>query len=81
MDIDGRIYAKEQQIKLIDNILHSLCVIELNDNGRVYLKKIKEELSTKLHDLKYKKELQNNKEPKPRKRLKLGYTESIENPW
>jgi hypothetical protein len=81
MDIDARIYAKEQQIKLIENILNSLCVVELNDNGRAYLKKIKEQLIEKVNDLRYLKASQNNNGVRPKYRFKFGLTDSIRNPW
>lgn len=45
---DAKIYAKEQQIKLIDSILCNLCSIELNSDGRKYLKKIKEKIQKDL---------------------------------
>ena len=48
----SKIYAKEQQIKLIDNILCSLCSIELTSDGRKYLNKMKEKIQKDLDQLK-----------------------------
>jgi hypothetical protein len=48
----SKIYAKEQQIKLIDNILCSLCSLELNSDGRKYLKKMKAKIQKELDLLK-----------------------------
>lgn len=81
MDIEARIYANEQQIILIDNILKSLCIVELNDNGRIYLKRIKGQLDEKLNDLKYLKATPNDEEQKPKYQFKFGISESIKNQW
>jgi len=51
---ESKIYAKEEQIKLIDNILCSLCSLELNSDGRKYLKKMKDKIQ---HEIDYLKQL------------------------
>ena len=51
MQRNAKIYAKEQQIKLIDNILCNLCSIELNSDGRKYLKKIRNKIQKELDGL------------------------------
>jgi hypothetical protein len=45
MDREKEIYAKMEQIRLIDVILNSLCTTELSKEGRIMLKKIKKRLS------------------------------------
>lgn len=45
MDREKEIYAKQEQIRLIDVILGSLCTMELSQEGRTMLKKIKKRLS------------------------------------
>ena len=45
MDREKEIYAKQEQIRLIDVILGSLCTMELSSEGRTMLKKIKKRLS------------------------------------
>ena len=50
---DSNIYAKEQQIKLIDNILRSLCSLELSADGRKYLNKMKQRITIEIVQLKY----------------------------
>jgi hypothetical protein len=52
MTVEAKIYAKEQQIKIIDNILCSLCSLELTADGRKYLKKMKARISKELDYLK-----------------------------
>lgn len=49
---DAKIYAKEQQIKLIDNILCNLCSLELTSDGRTYLKKMKDKIQKEVDQLK-----------------------------
>lgn len=53
MNTNSRIFAKEQQVKLIDNILCSLCSVELTSEGRKYLKKMKQRILTEIVQLKY----------------------------
>ncbi len=45
MDREKEIYAKQEQIRLIDVILGSLCTMELSSEGRTMLKNIKKRLS------------------------------------
>lgn len=52
MMTEVKIYGKEQQIKLIDNILCSLCNTELNSDGRKYLKLTKEKITKEIEYLK-----------------------------
>ena len=49
---EKEIYAKQEQIRLIDMILGSLCTMELSDDGRTMLKKIKKRLSLEVLILK-----------------------------
>lgn len=49
---DKELYAKQEQIRLIDAILASLCSIELSNDGRKLLKKIKKRLSLEIIMLK-----------------------------
>jgi len=52
MDKEKEIYAKQEQIRLIDVILGSLCTMELSSEGRTMLKKIKKRLSLEVLILK-----------------------------
>lgn len=52
MDREKVIYAKQEQIRLIDVILGSLCTMELSKEGRTMLKKIKKRLSLEVLMLK-----------------------------
>lgn len=52
MDREKEIYAKQEQIRLIDIILGSLCTVELSNDGRTMLKKIKKRLSFEILILK-----------------------------
>jgi hypothetical protein len=52
MDREKEIYAKLEQIRLIDVILGSLCTMELSKEGRTMLKKIKKRLSLEVLMLK-----------------------------
>ena len=36
-----QIYAKDQQLIIVDNILNNLCPSELSNDGRKYLNKLK----------------------------------------
>lgn len=71
MTRESKIYAKEEQLKLIDNILCSLCSVELTSEGRKYLKKMKQRINTEVVQLKYMESQQlnepafsqNNKKP------------------
>lgn len=58
---EAKIYAKQQQIKLIDNILCSLCSIELNSDGRKYLKRTKEKISKEVEYMKREQESERSK--------------------
>ena len=49
---EKEIYAKQEQIRLIDVILGSLCTMELSNDGRTMLKKIKKRISLELLILK-----------------------------
>ena len=49
---EKEIYAKQEQIRLIDVILGSLCTMELSKDGRTMLKKIKKRISLELLILK-----------------------------
>ena len=79
---ESRIYAKEQQIKLIDNILCSLCSLELTTDGRKYLKKIKDKISLELEHLKEfeedKKQVENYQSFM---NIKLKLPDSLKTPW
>jgi hypothetical protein len=55
MTAEAKIYAKEQQIKIIDNILCSLCSLELTADGRKYLNKMKARINKELEYLKLQK--------------------------
>jgi len=48
MDKEKEIFAKMEQIRLIDMILGSLCSMELSNDGSVLLKKIKKRLSLEI---------------------------------
>ena len=48
MTTEAQIYAKEQQVKLINTILGSLCSIELTRGGRSYLEKLKTRIENEL---------------------------------
>lgn len=79
---ESRIYAKEQQIKLIDNILCSLCSLELNTDGRKYIKKLKNKLSTELENLKILEEQKGNGEEAPSLLgFKFKLPDSLRAPW
>jgi len=52
MKKDKEIYAKQEQIRLIDVILASLCTVELSNEGRILLKKMKKRLSLEIIMLK-----------------------------
>ena len=52
MDREKEIYAKQEQIRLIDVILSGLCTMELSNDGRTMLKKIKKRLSLEVLILK-----------------------------
>jgi len=79
---ESRIYAKEQQIKLIDNILCSLCSLELTADGRKYLKKIKGKISLELEHLKELEEDKKQVEPfQSFMNFKLKLPDSLKTPW
>ena len=48
MTKETQIYAKQQQILLVDNILDNLCPAELTTDGRKYLKKMKDRIKDDL---------------------------------
>ena len=50
---EAKVYAKEQQIKLIDSILFSLCSHELSPDGRKYLKKVKQKIAAELLQMRH----------------------------
>jgi hypothetical protein len=52
MTKETQIYAKEQQILIVNNILGNLCHFELNNDGRIYLNKIKARIKEDLLRLK-----------------------------
>ena len=63
MTLESKIFAKEQQINIIDNILCSLCSLELTSDGRKYLKKMKERINRELDYLKLQEANKNQVEP------------------
>ncbi len=81
MTIENKIYAKEQQIKLLNNLLYSLCSTELNSDGRIHLKKIKEKIKTELVDLRFRKALNNKREVVKPNGHKPTFSEVIKNLW
>lgn len=82
MKRESRIYAREQQIKLIDNILCSLCSVELNSDGRKYLKKIKEEYLQELEQLKtLEKESEAGAAIEPFRGFRFRFPHSLKAPW
>lgn len=82
MTRESKIYAKEQQIKLIDNILCSLCSLELTSDGRKYIKKLKSKITSELDRLKAaEEEKQNGEEYTSLLGLKLRLPESLKSPW
>lgn len=81
MSRELQMFAKEQQLKLIDNILRSLCIIELNSEGRKYLKKIKKEINKELDDLRSLKVVQNNNLAARPNGFKFRFSEAIKNSW
>lgn len=79
---ESRIYAKEQQIKLIDNILCSLCSLELTSDGRKYIKKLKSKLTKDLEFLKeIEKQAQNGEDYPSLLGIKLKLPDSLKTPW
>ncbi len=52
MEREKEIFAKTEQIRLIDLILGSLCSLELSNDGRTLLKKMKKRLSLEIVILK-----------------------------
>ncbi|MCF8379581.1 MAG: hypothetical protein K9H49_08405 [Bacteroidales bacterium] len=81
MTIESKIYAKQQQIKLIDNILCSLCSIELTSEGRKYLKKMKERIE---NDLAILQEINFNNDSEsggPKQGFKLKFPEALKVQW
>ncbi len=82
MTRESRIYAKEQQIKVIDNILCSLCSLELTNDGRKYLKKMKDRIKG---ELEYLRSLEINDSQNDQiqilRGLKLKLPDSLKVPW
>jgi len=60
MTTEAQIYSKEQQIKLINTIMGSLCSIELTRGGRSYLKKLKARIENELITLRELEKIQHN---------------------
>jgi hypothetical protein len=81
MTNDAKIYAKEEQIKLIDNILCSLCSLELTSEGRKYLKKMKQRVSAEIVQLKYIESDQISQPIIPRKSKKTRFQNTLKNAW
>ena len=81
MKLDARIFAEEQQIKLIDSILDNLCIVELNDNGRQYLKTKKRQINTVLIDLKSLKALKNKNKAHKLNGNKSRLSKSMKSLW
>lgn len=79
---ESRIYAKEQQIKLIDNILCNLCSLELNSDGRKYLKKMKDKIQEELDYLnQLEKESSDDKVTEPLRGFRFKFPHSLRTPW
>lgn len=81
MTNDYKIYAKEEQVKLIDNILCSLCSVELTSEGRKYLKKMKQRITTEIVQLKYVESDQINRPIISRNGKKKLFQTTIKNAW
>jgi hypothetical protein len=81
MSRDSKIYAKEEQIKLIDNILCSLCSIELTSEGRKYLKKMKQRITTEIVHLKYIESNQINESTLSRNGKKSLFQNAFKSAW
>ena len=81
MTRDSKIFAKEEQIKLIDNILCSLCSIELTSEGRKYLKKMKQRISTEIVQLKYMESNQVNESTLSRNGKKTLFQNASKSAW
>ncbi len=79
---DAKIYAKEQQIKLIDNILCNLCSIELSADGRRYLKKMKDKIQKEVDRLRQLEE-ESSDEPllEPIRGFRFRLPNSLRTPW
>ena len=82
MKRDSKIYAKEQQIKLIDNILCNLCSIELSSDGRKYLKKMKDKIQKELDRLRQlEEELSDESMTEPFRGFRFRLPQSLRAPW
>lgn len=81
MNGESKIYAKEEQIKLIDNILCSLCSVELTSEGRKYLKKMKQRILTEIVQLKYIESRQVNKSSLSRNGNKTLFQNTLKPAW
>ncbi len=81
MNRDSKIFAKAEQIKLIDNILCSLCSVELTSEGRKYLKKMKQRISTEIVQLKYMESHQVNESALARNGKKTFFQNAIKSVW
>lgn len=81
MTRDSKIYAKEQQINLIDNILDSLCSLELSTDGRKYLKKMKQRLTIEIVQLKYVDSKQIGETTLPKDGKKSVFQNALKDLW
>jgi len=81
MTRDIKIYTKEQQIKLIDNILCSLCSLELSAEGRQYLKKMKQRITIEIVQLKYVASKQISETILPQDGKKSVFQEAVKASW
>ena len=81
MTVETQIYAKEQQIKIIDNILCSLCSLELTSDGRKYLKKMREKIANELVYLKSLSTTYNNTGESNSRASKFKFPSAIKIPW
>lgn len=81
MTRDSKIYAKEQQIKLIDSILKSLCSLELSSEGRKYLNKMKQRITIEIVKLKYAGSKQVNESVLPQNIDKSAFHDVAKASW
>ncbi len=81
MTRESKIFAKEEQIKLLDNILCSLCSVELTSEGRKFLKKMKQRISTEIVQLKYIESQQINESILSRNSKKSIFQNAYKSAW
>lgn len=81
MTRESKIFAKEEQIKLLDNILCSLCSVELTSEGRKFLKKMKQRISTEIVQLKYIESQQINESTLSRNSKKSIFQNAFKSAW